>query len=382
MYRLNLPDPNEFLRQYWQKQPCIIRNAFLNFTDPLDEHELAGLAQEELDSRIISQRHNRWQVDQGPFDDFAPFCVGDWTLLVQGVDTVCEPAKALLSAFDFIPMWRVDDLMVSYSVKNGGVGPHLDQYDVFIIQGKGTRRWQVGAKADYPALYPHPKLSQIADFSPIIDEVLAPGDMVYIPPGFPHNGIAIEPCLNYSVGFRAPTQQELLLALADYADETPVFIQRYEDPDLLTRSVNFEIKQPEIARFRQMMHQMIDSAHFSDFLARFLTKQDTDNLYDIEEEQEITMDQLNILIENNTVFHKDLTVKLVAIRPQEDSLNNWNIYINSEHFSVPEDLVKTVTHLLNQSQFTLDSKFYYENSLFFVPFLSRLVNSGYWYPEE
>lgn len=273
--KLNL-DIATFLQQYWQKQPKVFRNAFNPFNDPLDEHDLAGLSElEEADSRIVSFNNGQWQVSHGPFSRFDEVCQGDWSLLVQGVNQYLDDAHALLSHFNFIPNWRLDDLMVSFSVKNGGVGPHLDQYDVFIIQGKGSRRWQVGMRNDpahpYQAVRPHPDLGQIEPFIPIIDEVLQPGDLIYIPPGFPHNGVALEDCLNYSVGFRAPDQMQLWESLLQYCHDQNTETERYQDPHLRARHHSAEITSAELEALQSMMQNMIaNMAGHSDRIEWFL----------------------------------------------------------------------------------------------------------------
>ena len=259
--KLNL-DVTNFLQQYWQKQPKVFRNAFTAFQDPLDEHDLAGLAElEQVDSRIVSLIDKQWQVYHGPFEQFDDVCQGEWSLLVQGVDHYIDEASDLLRHFNFIPNWRLDDLMVSFSVKNGGVGPHLDQYDVFIIQGKGRRRWQVGERenpnAPYPSYRPHPDLAQIDQFPAIIDEELQPGDMIYIPPGFPHNGVALENCLNYSIGFRAPNQMQLWESLLQHCHDNDIATQRYQDPDLQPRQHSAEITSKELTSVQTLMQTLI-----------------------------------------------------------------------------------------------------------------------------
>ncbi len=259
-----------FLKDYWQKKPLVIKGGIAQFDDPLDEHDLAGLAElEEVDSRIISQQNGEWHVEQGPFEDFEPLLKGDWTLLAQGVNQYIPEAAYLLDAFSFIPHWRMDDLMVSYSVANAGVGPHIDQYDVFIIQGRGSRRWQVGNKKEYATVMPHPKLKQIAMFEPIIDEVLEPGDIIYIPPGFPHNGVALEPCLNYSVGFRAPNQIQLLDNFTNHCIEHQKANERYQDPSLAYRKYSAEMTRTEMNAMKKLVKAAIDSNEFEQWFLEF-----------------------------------------------------------------------------------------------------------------
>ncbi len=248
----------------------VIRQGLPNFIDPLDEHDLAGLAQlDEVDSRLISLNGNDWEVAQGPIEDFESLCKGYWSLLVQGVDEYLPEACHILDQFNFIPNWRIDDLMVSYSVPNAGVGPHIDQYDVFIVQGKGKRNWKVGAKANYAELLPHPNLKQIEDFEPIIDVILEPGDVIYIPPGFPHNGVALEPCLNYSVGIRAPDQIQLLDRFLEHCMEQNQTSKRYSDPDIQQRQHCAEISQDEMQSLKDLMAQTFNSDHFEKWFLSF-----------------------------------------------------------------------------------------------------------------
>ncbi|PWK49941.1 cupin domain-containing protein [Pleionea mediterranea] len=229
---------NEFLNKYWQKQPVIIRQAFPNFSDIISAEELAGLSlEQDVESRIIQHKghaHKKsWDVIQGPFDErfFHQLPDENWTLLVQNVDSWSEQACQLLEQFSFIPNWRRDDLMVSFATPGGGVGPHVDQYDVFLIQGMGQRHWQVGSNDEsLMNQIPHPLLKQVSDFTPIIDDTLNPGDILYIPPGFPHCGTAINDCLTYSVGFRAPSRQMVLeQLLSDLLENDEYESNRYRD---------------------------------------------------------------------------------------------------------------------------------------------------------
>ncbi|NVJ51596.1 MAG: cupin domain-containing protein [Gammaproteobacteria bacterium] len=216
-----------FFEQYWQRRPYLFRQALPDFSDYLTPEELAGLAlEEEVDSRLITRESNgAWSLQHGPLEPsiFSQLSESDWTLLVQSVDSLLPDTAQLLQHFSFIPGWRLDDIMVSYATPGGGVGPHIDQYDVFLVQGSGQRRWQVGTpQHDYEFRYPHPEIKQIAPFQALIDEVLQPGDVLYVPPNTPHDGVAVTPCMTYSVGFRAPSEallvQQLLSNLAAQAD--------------------------------------------------------------------------------------------------------------------------------------------------------------------
>lgn len=198
-----------FLNEYWQKKPFLIRNPWGAWSNPLEPAELAGLACEEsVEARIVTQRNGRWAVEHGPFTEarFGQPDAGPWTLLVQAVDHHVPDVAALIDPFRFMPNWRIDDVMVSYATDGGGVGPHFDQYDVFLIQGAGQRRWRVGGSCDQAtALLPHDDLGLMEEFEATDEWTLNPGDILYVPPRIAHEGTAIgDDCMTYSIGFRAP----------------------------------------------------------------------------------------------------------------------------------------------------------------------------------
>ncbi len=271
-YQLNLNWP-EFLEKYWQKQPVVLKNAFPNFVDPITPDELAGLAMEqEVDSRLVSQKNGEWQASNGPFEHFDGLGETGWSLLAQAVNHWHAPSAELVCPFRVLPDWRLDDLMISFSVPGGGVGPHIDQYDVFIIQGMGSRRWRVGDKLPMRQFCPHPALLHVDPFTPIIDEDLAPGDILYIPPGFPHDGFTHETALNYSVGFRGPNGRDLISNFADYALEHDLGGEHYSDPDLTCREHVGRIEDYEVDRLRGMMIDMLNQPEdFKQWLGRFTT---------------------------------------------------------------------------------------------------------------
>jgi 50S ribosomal protein L16 3-hydroxylase len=378
-YLLNNFNTTGFLAEYWQKKPAVFRQVFTDFIDPLDENELAGLAQDaDIDSRIVARHKDKWHVNHGPFDTFSRVCKGNWSLLVQSVDQHIPQADDLLKAFNFIPQWRVDDLMVSFSNKGAGVGPHLDQYDVFIIQGKGSRRWQIGTPGQYIERRPHKDLGQVTNFEPIIDEVLQPGDMIYIPPGHPHNGVALEDCLNYSVGFRAPTQQELLTSFADFALDNDYFRQRYLDPDLAPRQHPSEITQLEISKIKKLMLQMFDSEHFEVWLGQHMSGGNSlEQVYE-GETVEYTQSQILSLLNNNHIFHKRSGLRTVFI---ESQANTFTFYVQGEQFCVASDLQDICKELLEKDVWQGKTGLNEENGLFFAQLMIKLVSSGYWYPE-
>lgn len=271
-YQLNLNWP-EFLEKYWQKQPVVLKNAFPNFVDPITPDELAGLAMEpEVDSRLVSHKNGQWQAANGPFEDFDNLGETGWSLLAQAVNHWHMPSAELVKPFRVLPDWRLDDLMISFSVPGGGVGPHIDQYDVFIIQGMGSRRWRVGDKLPMRQFCPHPALLHVDPFPPIIDEDLEPGDILYIPPGFPHDGFTHQTALNYSVGFRGPNGRDLISSFADYALENDLGGEHYSDPDLTCREHPGRVEEYELDRLRDMMIALINQPEdFKQWFGRFAT---------------------------------------------------------------------------------------------------------------
>lgn len=215
MYTLNF-DTAEFISKSWQQKPIVIKNAFKAFEDPISADELAGLAMEEdISSRIVKTEADGWRVIQGPFEDYDEHGDDKWQLLVQAVNHWYPESQPLVEAFRFLPDWRFDDLMVSFATPQGGIGPHIDNYDVFLIQGEGERRWKVGHNGEHQCRDGDASSPLVEDFEPIIDVVLTKGDMLYIPPGYPHCGETLSLAMSYSIGFRAPSQQELLTQMAD-----------------------------------------------------------------------------------------------------------------------------------------------------------------------
>jgi 50S ribosomal protein L16 3-hydroxylase len=254
-----------FLTQYWQKKPLVIRNAIENFAPIISADELAGLAcEEEVESRLIIQDNTRqqWSMRHGPLteDDFSNLPQSHWTLLVQAVDHWHPEAHELLQLFDFIPQWRIDDLMISYATKGGGVGPHYDNYDVFLLQATGSREWQFGGLYDEnSARQDNTELMLLADWEAEMTVTLNPGDMLYIPPKVGHNGTALsDDCTTYSVGFRAPSHSDVLLNFSDFVAHDLSTELRFQDKDLEPQQHCAEIKPAAIAEVKKILQQYID----------------------------------------------------------------------------------------------------------------------------
>ena len=220
--------PARFMRQYWQKKPLLIRQAVPGMQPLLGRSALFALAaQDDVESRLITRaaRGASWRLRHGPFARAAipKLSQAGWTLLVQGLDLHLDAAHALLEQFAFVPRARLDDLMVSFATDGGGVGPHFDSYDVFLLQAQGRRHWRIGRQKDL-TLQPDVPLKILSDFQPEQEWVLEPGDMLYLPPRYAHDGVAQGECMTYSIGFRAPAQgewaQDLMQRLADVAGDT------------------------------------------------------------------------------------------------------------------------------------------------------------------
>ncbi len=265
MWQLQNFNAEEFLAEYWQQKPLLIRQAFPGFKSLLTPEELAGLACEEgVHCRLVIEKDGDtpWQLRYGPFseDDFTHLPPSHYSLLVSECEKWLPELGDLFDCFDFVPRWRIDDLMISYAPEHGSVGPHIDEYDVFLIQANGTRRWSVENHArTNPEHITDLDLAILQTFSADRQWVLEPGDMLYLPPGIAHHGVAVgDGCMTYSLGFRSPSvgdvMDSLLLELSDrsYTD------RRYYDPPLHTGRDPAEISMDDISRFRELVDQLLD----------------------------------------------------------------------------------------------------------------------------
>lgn len=245
--------PDQFLQQFWQTKPLFVEQAFTGLSELVDGNDLAGIACEpDAEARLISgsDSSNHWQSRSGPFDDqdFANLPEQNWSLLVQAIDQWLPDAAKILDTFDFLPRWRLDDLMASYSPLGGGVGPHFDYYDVFLIQLSGERQWRLGQHCDeQSALRDDSDMKLLVDFTQTASHHCRAGDMLYIPAGTAHWGTAItDNCITLSVGFRAPSYKELLSEAVDMLlDELPENL-RYKDPSLQSTDSSYAVSQHHV----------------------------------------------------------------------------------------------------------------------------------------
>ncbi|MDC9502437.1 MULTISPECIES: cupin domain-containing protein [unclassified Pseudoalteromonas] len=380
MYQLKINNlcEQEFLNQYWQKEPLLIKQGFTDFQDPIEAEELAGLAMEEsIESRIVTNHNNDWQAYQGPFEDFEKLTEQHATLLVQAVDHWHSDAAQLLQPFRFIPNWRIDDLMISYSTPKGGVGPHLDQYDVFIIQGQGKRHWRVGLPdPTLKQFTQNKKLLQVEQFEAVIDCILEPGDILYIPPGCPHEGYAIENALNYSVGFRAPNQQDLFSSFADHVIDTDSGQKRYTDHTLALRDSKGELLQSETDKVKTLMQALLNNDElFKHWLGNTLSQAKHEmDLAPLEEP--IACEQMSDLIANNAEEFERLGGIRAIYQQLEDTLL---LSINGENYPLPLCDLNAVKLLTDHDYVNIDDLNAAQPSLVFIQTFTTLVNEGMWF---
>lgn len=382
-------DTEDFKRRYWQQQPGVFRQVMPDLVEPLSPDELAGLALEPgVDSRVIWCERGRWQLEHGPFDNYAKLGDSHWTLLVQAVNEHYPPARHLLRHFEWLPDWRIDDLMVSFATPKGGVGPHVDQYDVFIIQGSGRRQWQIGQPGGLETITPHPELKQVKGFTPIIDVVLEPGDMIYIPAGFPHEGVSIEASVNYSVGFRAPSQAELLSALADKALDEDLLTTRFKDT---SGSLAAQANQPSwylpasaVTAFKDLVTSAVANEALMQRLCAVYLSQNPRPPLQFWPEQSITSEQLLAWLSTNPQYLTAPGLRWLTVH--EKSANTAEVelalYVQGQRFLADSDTEQLLA--LFKAHESLNSNFIaarVKASAAASALVLWLVNEGYLVPE-
>lgn len=265
--------PDQFLRKYWQKKPLLIRAAIPDMQAPITRDALFRLAaNHDVESRLITNVRRRWHLHHGPLTTLPPVSQKQWTLLVQGVNLHDDRADQLLNQFRFIPDSRLDDLMISYATDGGGVGAHVDSYDVFLLQAQGRRRWRISAQKDL-SLRANMPLKLLEHFTPEEEFVLEPGDMLYLPPQYAHEGVAIGECMTCSIGFRAPSWQELGEAFLAFMADTIELPGRYRDPGLQPCRHPAAISDEMMASVTRALEKLTSTAADREiFLGEFLSE--------------------------------------------------------------------------------------------------------------
>lgn len=266
---------DEFLNEYWQKKPLLIRGAMPEFNGLLSPQQLIELAcTEDAQARLVTQKNGQFDLKHSPFTakDFKGLAKRQWTVLVQGLNHHLPEAAELLKHFDFVPHARLDDLMVSYAPAGGGVGPHFDSYDVFLLQGMGHRRWQISTQQDQTLIEDAP-LRILQNFKVEQEWVLAPGDMLYLPPHCAHNGVAEDDCMTYSIGFRTPAYQELAEQFLIYLQDRICVEGMYADPDLKKQKHPSEISTQMLNQVEKAISQVRwDKEDIANFLGCYLSE--------------------------------------------------------------------------------------------------------------
>ena len=265
--------PAQFLSEYWHKKPLLIRQAIPGFQPLLPFDQLAGLATRDfVESRLVTLTDGEWNMQHGPLHELPPRTQREWTMLVQGVNLQDDAADALLRQFRFVPDARLDDLMVSFATDGGGVGPHFDSYDVFLLQAEGQRRWRIGPQKDLSLVEGLP-LKILSKFKPTEEFVLEPGDMLYLPPHYAHDGVAIGDCQTYSIGFRSPSYQELGEAFLQFMADSIDLPGRYADPDLEPSAKPAEIPNSMLGQLADELNKMqFTEDDFTIFLGEYLSE--------------------------------------------------------------------------------------------------------------
>jgi len=313
--------PQVFLRRCWQKRPLLVRGALPDFIGMVTKRALCTLAARgDVESRLVKHYHGRYRVTHGPLSRSSMPAAGSrgWTLLVNGVNHHVAQAELLLRRFAFIPQARLDDVMVSYAARGGGVGPHFDSYDVFLVQGKGRRRWRLAKARPEPrpfSLIPDAPLKLIAGFRAEQEILLEPGDLLYLPPGWGHDGIALDPCFTYSIGFRAPRGAELAAAFLDHLHERGLPRAAYRDAGLRPARRSAEIPRAMLA-------------HAAATLARIRWRR-----RDVEEffGRYLSTPKANVVFSSNRNFSGKIRNRTAVLHPKTQMLyRGTRFFINGE----------------------------------------------------
>lgn len=342
----------EFIRHYWQKQPLLIRQALPDFISPLTPDELAGLAlEEEIESRIVLQHGaTPWQLMNGPFaeETFQSLPETHWTLLIQSIDHWVPELSQLLDKFRFIPNWRLDDIMASYATRGGSVGPHYDQYDVFLLQGSGERHWQLGQQChSLSDCLADSDLHILSEFNAEQEWVLHPGDMLYLPPQLAHWGVALDDqCITYSIGFRAPSKAEILEDFLQEKISELTEDDRFTDPDFQLQTQPGLIGQSAIDQITAILHEAISNeTDIKQWFGRFMTRP---KLHEAEFFSDTDIEDFDppALSSKELRLTRNPTSRFCYLPPSEGA--QCDLFVNGEQLAAGERLCQL---LCNQSRF-------------------------------
>jgi len=368
---LNHLSAAEFLRVHWQRKPLLIRNAFPNFAAPLTVEEIFELAgRDEAESRLIVNRAGKWELHDGPISKklLGAEKKSLWTVLVQDTQHFSYEAHQLLAQFSFIANARIDDLMVSYAVKGGGVGPHFDSYDVFLLQGEGERRWQISGQHDLSLVPEHP-LKIMANFKAEQEWLLKKGDLLYLPPGYAHHGVAETNCVTWSIGFRAPSAMEISHAFLDFLRDEISPAGHYQDADLKPAKASGSIDADMQSRLIKILARVTDAGGHIEMMKRFMGR------YFTEPKSHIYFDAPETAMPTQRFSQKivargvelDLKTRLLFI--------DIKFFINGEDLNVPSKDRTIWRALANTRVLSADDVTQLSENSFAL--LQNLVNNGY-----
>lgn len=345
-----------FLKDYWQKKPLLIRNALPNFINPLSPDELAGLAlEDDIESRIVRETPNKapiWHLQNGPFKDcdFSQLPSTHWTLLVQGVDRIVPEVSDLLNHFDFLPQWRIDDVMISFAALHGSVGPHYDNYDVFLYQAMGRREWSLTTeKCNTENYLENLDLRIMREFNVEERLVLEEGDMLYLPPHVGHHGVSLsEQCMTYSFGYRSYQGQEVWDSLGDYLSEKECFTSLYKDPDWSELTKTSEIPDSAWKNAQQLLLELVEKesvlkAWFGCFATRLDQEAERQLPLPLENDELVDINTFIELVNNGMELERNPNCRFAYQQVNEQ----LQLYINGCEWDIqgiPSELVELIAN--------------------------------------
>jgi len=330
----------EFLQTHWQKKPKLIRQAWPGITSPLSAEELAGLAcEDQVESRLVTINANNYQLAEGPLteDHFTGLPDTHWSLLVTDIEKWLPELSYLLTPFDFLPAWRIDDVMISYATDGGGVGPHVDEYDVFLLQLSGRREWQIGKKTDNKALRTDCDLAVLQDFQQDQSWVLEPGDMLYLPPGVPHHGVALGNCMTASINTMT----------ADYAGYlSEQMASRYQDSELEPVEHSNQLSPQALTQIKtQMLDLVAKEDRLAQWAGEFLTSSNEVETVQNPLDRSVFLNELK----QGTKLTKNSWSKLLY----HHNDNDLTLFADAVSYSIESIFLKQIQTICSSTEFVL-----------------------------
>ena len=370
----------DFLQKHWQQKPLLVHQAVDVSEIDIDPSELAGLCCDtEAPSRIVIEHgETPWQMKIGPFQeqDFTSLPDDHWSLLINDIETYLPELRAFIDPFRFLPDWRIDDLMISYATDNGSVGPHVDEYDVFLIQLKGTRRWAIDEDPDFDSSFlTGTDLKILRNFNPGQQWDLNPGDMLYLPPGVPHHGVASGECMTLSVGFRAPSSGELIQAWLDDIADNKDFNVRFKDAKRQVQNDSGEIAQNDLGKLKTVLMQGINdsSLHLDQWLGKYLTegkRPDPALLEAFDITAPSDSEQLGLQFDTN--YQRFPGTRIAYITDG----NELSLFVGGNQYSLDLEQLKAVEYLCRKQEYLAAELASLSTNTAFRELLNTLINNN------